>query len=576
MRKILRGELIPRFNVLALDTETTGLSWESKPYMLSTYDGIRSRIFDLRDEFNCVRAGIHLLKFNYFIGANTWFDLRMLVCHKILTKEFVASIHVRDVLRDNYVKTGVWAGLKETAKQVLGVMPNARDAQFDAMRNLHPRCNHVYALTHGYEVWDVTAEYCKQDSIMAWNLAKALPQSDTRADKLTLMQTLTGVRISKEFAQRCSRQLRKVGNEITCKHGAIVCSPKQIAARLGTRKADKETLKKLQRTDELANDVLSYRETAKLADMFDGIVKQTDRYSRVHPLLSWACATGRASCKCPNLQNLHSQPVRGMVLRNVVLADEGQNIVCADYSGIELVLFAHLADCKQIISWLNSGQDAHSNLTELVFGGKNAFQSVKTASNGRHTDKEIEEALHLNGDSVVQTEKALSCSRSRSINKRLMFATIYGAQAQKVSSILSIKIAEARMLLRRLHRALPELRHTQNFLSGFASKHGYVVTMTDRRIDCDSPHKAMNRVIQATAADIIRKALVDVDLWLTDNNMGRVLLTVHDELIASIVATMEKRCGEQMTHLMTKAAKRLCGIPISAEYVIHGSCWNTK
>jgi len=569
---------------LAIDTETTGLSWKATPYMLSVFDGERSFVYDLRNSMMCKQARKHLLQADTLIGANTWFDLRMLCCKGVLTVTEIERYKVRDVLQDNYIHTGVWTegGLKAVAFNVLKIKPDERDLQFEAMRKLHPRCNRVFALTRGYEAWAETALYCQQDARMAWRLAEVLPEADTSADRLTLLQTLKGIRIDLPFANLCVKVLREIGREVTEKHGILSTSPTKLAQAMGTRNADKEVLKKQALTKdngELASDVMTYRDTSKMADMFDGIVRQTDDSGRVHPLLQWKCRTGRASCKAPNLQQLHKKPRKGIMLRNVILSDHPQEVlVSADYSGIELVLFAYVAKCKNIIKWLNDGEDSHSHLTEMVFGGNNAFESVRRASAGKHTDEEILRALKVHNNSVVRTEKALECSRSRDLNKRLMFATIYGAQAQKIATTVDIPLAQARALLRRLNRVLPEMKKAQDEYRIDVSKQGWVATLTGRRIGVDSPHKALNSVIQSTAADIMRGALVSVENYLVDNAYGRTLFTVHDEVVCSVSPAWEKveTIAEGICNVMTETATRLCKVEIKADYTIHGERWGVK
>ena len=562
---------------LAIDTETTGLSWKARPYMLSVYDGRNSGCYDLRNthDYNSVR---HLLTVvDEVVGANTWFDLRMLCCIGLLSLDDVQRLCVRDVLRDNYAVTGAWEGLKPIAHRVLGISPDARDRQFEAMRERHKRCNKVYALTHGYEVWDVTAEYCMEDSRMAWMLAEALPESDTTPDKLTLMQTLKGIRIDRDMAHRIVRELRKVGNDLTVEGGGVIHSPLQLAKKLGTRKADKETLKKSK--DPLAKTALEFRSTSKLADMFDSITSEADENGIVHPLLRWSCSTGRAACSDPNLQNLHSSAVRDVVLREVILADcQTDTVISADFSGIELVLFAYICDCQRLINWLKDGRDTHSMLTEMVFGGANALESVCASLPDTYNRRELAiNALRESGGSVVGAEKMLTGkSRSRNINKRLMFATIYGAQAAKVSTIVDIPLATGRTLLRRLHGTLPELRHAQEFFASYARQKGFVENACGRRVKCERPHAALNYVIQSSAADIMRRALVRVDDALTTRKIGRTMFTVHDEVVSSVRKGSDHENGKLICQTMTDAASELVDFTIKADYTIHGNRWGLK
>lgn len=559
---------------LAIDVETTGLTWKARPYMLSVYDGKAGCVLDLRDISDRETAMRLLSVMTEVVGANTWFDLRMLVCAGLMSYGQVDRLRVRDVLRDAYMQTGEWAGLKVWGHRLLGIAPEAKDAVLEAMRVHHKRCNVAYALTHGYEVWGVTAHYCQLDSIMAWRLADMLQESDTSADKITLMQTLRGIRVDVDRARRQSADLWAVARAVGERHGPCITSPLQIAAKLGIRNADKKALSA--RMDELSVDVLRYRNVSKLAEMLDGIVTAQEG-GIVHPLLAWQCVTGRASCSAPNLQNLHNHPVEGVVMREIILPDnEDEELVSADYSGIELVLYAHATDSKKILHWLEEGSNPHDNLTELVFGGASAFDSVKLSDRGKHTDEEIWAALQELGNSVVETESRLKCKRSRNINKRLMFGTIYGAQVEKIAEIVGIRVSEARVLFRKLCHTLPELPASKRFFSNFAARNGHVINMCDRKVKCGKPHAAMNSVIQSTAADIMRNAVVKVSAALKAEKLGRMKFTVHDEAVNSVRKDATEYAGQVIAETMTAAATELVGFVIKAEPTIHGERWGLK
>lgn len=559
----------------AIDVETTGLTWQSRPYMLSVYDGVAGCVLDLRDKDQRETASRLLSVMTVAVGANTWFDLRMLVCSGILSYRQVERMRVRDVLRDSYSVTGKWVGLKVLAKDVLGIKPEARDEVLEAMRLRRKRCSLVYALTHGFEIWDITAKYCQLDSIMAWNLAEVLPESDTTADKLTLLQTLHGVRVDVERAKRQAATLWLSANEASVKHGACITSPLQIAAKLGIRNADKKAL--AGRTDDLSVDVLRYREYSKLAEMLEGVVTAQEN-GYVHPLLSWACVTGRASCSKPNLQNFHNHPVNDIVMREVILADsDGASVVSADFSGIELVLYANATDSEKILTWMRNGEDTHNHLTEMVFGGERAFESVVRSANGKRTDEEVRAVLEACANSVVSAEAQLKCKRSRNINKRLMFGTIYGASVDKIAEIVGIRVSEARELFRTLCHTLPELPAAKRFWSNYVSRHGNVTNMCDRVVGCSKPHAGLNTLIQSSAADIMRAALVDVDRRMKEEKLGRTMFTVHDEVVTSVTKKgANKAAGELIAETMTAAATRLVGFVIKAEATDHGERWGLK
>jgi DNA polymerase-1 len=246
-----------------------------------------------------------------------------------------------------------------------------------------------------------------------------------------------------------------------------------------------------------------------------------------------AAATGRLASTDPNLQNIPIRTEEGRRIRQAFIAPEGFKLMSADYSQIELRLFAHIADIPQLKKAFAEEQDIHAMTASEMFG-----VPVKGMP------REIR-------------------SRAKAIN----FGIIYGISAFGLSNQLGIAREEAADYIKRYFQRFPGIRDYMEATKAFARKNGYVETLFGRRvhireINSSNPgHRggaeraAINAPIQGSAADVIRRAMVRIpDALKAKTLKARMLLQVHDELVFEVPDKEIDALAKVAIQVMEKAA----------------------
>lgn len=267
---------------------------------------------------------------------------------------------------------------------------------------------------------------------------------------------------------------------------------------------------------ELPNLLLEYRELSKLkstyADALPGCINS--RTDRIHTTFNQVgAATGRLSSSDPNLQNIPVRTPRGEKIRECFLPSDGNDLVVADYSQVELRLLAHLSDDELLIGAFNRGGDVHRETASVIF------------------DVEVKD---------VTPEMR---ERAKTIN----FATIYGQGAFALSRQLDISREDAKDFIARYFEKFSGVRTFLDSLVERAKKDGFVETIFSRRryipelknsnynIRAFGERTAMNSPIQGSAADLIKVAMVNLAASLkAARSQARLLLQVHDELVLDV------------------------------------------
>ncbi len=267
---------------------------------------------------------------------------------------------------------------------------------------------------------------------------------------------------------------------------------------------------------ELPDLLLEYRELSKLkstyADALPGCINS--RTDRIHTTFKQVgAATGRLSSSDPNLQNIPVRTPRGEKIRECFLPSDGNDLVVADYSQVELRLLAHLSDDELLIGAFNRGGDVHRETASVIF------------------DVEVKD---------VTPEMR---ERAKTIN----FATIYGQGAFALSRQLDISREDAKDFIERYFEKFSGVRTFLDSLVERAKKDGFVETIFSRRryipelknsnynIRAFGERTAMNSPIQGSAADLINVAMVNLAASLkAARSQARLLLQVHDELVLDV------------------------------------------
>jgi len=338
-----------------------------------------------------------------------------------------------------------------------------------------------------------------------------------------------GERMQRELDELCLRIFGHAGCEFN------INSPKQLADVLfgkmnlqPTKRTGKtrvvstarEVLEELALVHELPALVLKWREIQKLKGTYvDALPALVNRETgRVHTTFNQAvAATGRLSSSDPNLQNIPIRTPLGREIRAAFVAEPGYQLISADYSQIELRVLAHLSGDTALAEAFQQGIDIHDRTAERVFGGRDGPLGLDTHELRRRA-KIINYAL-LYGKTAFTLAKDIGVPQSAAQE----FIDAYFAGYPGVRAFIDRTLAEARAtgVVRTMtgrRRLVPEL----------LSKNGQIRAAAER--------ETVNMPIQGTAADVLKKAMIDVDAELGRRNTNRprpsrMILTVHDELV---------------------------------------------
>jgi DNA polymerase-1 len=300
---------------------------------------------------------------------------------------------------------------------------------------------------------------------------------------------------------------------------------------------DQEVLEKLAEQHPLPNAILEYRSLSKLKSTYlDTLPSLVARDGRLHTTYHQAAtATGRLSSSDPNLQNIPVRTELGREIRRAFVAEPGHQLVSADYSQVELRLLAHIAEDPVLIEAFQRDEDIHSRTAAEIYG--------------------------VAPDQVDKEQ--------RRVAKTVNFGIAYGLSPHGLSTRLSIPVEQARDIIERYFTRYAGIRRYLEDTVMQARKTGYVETMFGRRrlmADLHSRNRqvaqaaeraAINMPIQGTAADLIKKAMLEVDAALMKEGLRTVmLLQVHDELLFEApdaevekVKELARRCMSQVATL---------------------------
>lgn len=356
-------------------------------------------------------------------------------------------------------------------------------------------------------------------------------------------------RLSSEFAQGAAR----IEDEIAELAGERlnVGSPKQMGDILfgrmglpgGTKTATGMWSTKATALEELAEaghklpqKILDWRQLSKLrstyTDALPNFVHPQTR--RVHTSYALAATTtGRLSSSDPNLQNIPIRTEEGRRIRRAFVAEDGNLLVSADYSQIELRLLAEIAEIPALRQAFTEGLDIHAMTASEMFGVP------------------------------VQDMPAEIRRRAKAIN----FGIIYGISAFGLANQLGIPRDEAGQYIKRYFERFPGIRDYMEETKTFCREHGYVETLFGRRchypdiaaknpsIRAFNERAAINARLQGTAADIIRRAMIRMEPALAKAGLeARMLLQVHDELVFEVPAGEADATIPVVRHAMETAA----------------------
>ena len=299
--------------------------------------------------------------------------------------------------------------------------------------------------------------------------------------------------------------------------------------------------------------IMEYRGLSKLKSTYtDQLPREIDQGTgRIHTSYRQAvAATGRLSSVDPNLQNIPIRTDEGRRVRRAFVAPPGTRLLAADYSQIELRIMAHLSQDAGLLDAFAQGLDIHRATAAEVFG-----ESIET----------------------VQDDQRRSA-------KAINFGLIYGMSAFGLANQLGISRASAQEYIDLYFDRYPGVQDYMERTRSFAADEGYVETLFGRRLYLPeikasnymrrqgAERQAINAPMQGTAADIIKRAMVTVDRWLTDREpASRMIMQVHDELVLEVPEGDVDRVGAGVSQLMSDAAS--LAVPLVVKVGV-GSDWD--
>jgi DNA polymerase-1 len=245
-------------------------------------------------------------------------------------------------------------------------------------------------------------------------------------------------------------------------------------------------------------------------------------------------ATGRLSSSEPNLQNIPIRTEVGREIRQAFIAEQGASLLSADYSQIELRILAHMSDDPALIRTFQNDEDVHTRTASEIFG---------------LTPEEITPEMRR---------------KAKAVN----FGIIYGISAFGLAQDIGVSNAEAKRYIDDYFAQYPKVREFIDRTIRDARTNGYVSTLFNRRrfipelassavaVRNFGERMAINTPIQGTAADLIKLAMINVQMRLTRDNLGsKMILQVHDELVFEVpdreIEPMKKLVKEEMEGVLT-------------------------
>ena len=579
------------YNVIAFDTETTGLNQTTDKIVgiSLAYDENHGAYIPIRhitksmDLFGGESLAANQLDINTVhkklwpiftnknivkIAHNIKYDLH------ILHNEGwnINEIHpIDDTMLLSYALHGSLHGhsLDELALKYLNHHNISFDELFDA--KIKDSDRHFETLSV-----ESATQYSGEDSVVCMALYKLMrPQLDANENLKKLYESCdlplcpilcemerNGILINRDKLNQLSNvfhnQLTELENEIYALvgHEFNIGSPKQLSVVLfdelnlpsGKKKStDADTLNDLIEYHPVIEKILNWRSVSKLATTYsDALPHQIGMDGRIHTTyLQTSTNTGRLSSRSPNLQNIPVKTTLGEEIRKCFVAETGHKLIAIDYSQIQLRLLAEVANISMFKETFNRGLDIHEQTARRVFN----------IPENQPVPKDLRRAA-----------------------KTINFSIIYGISAWGLSNQLNIGRDEAKQIIDSYMAQLPEIREYINHITNFVLENACVYTPWHRRIEIPeaknprlrgyATRAAINAPIQGFEADIMRLAMVKIhnDIIIPNKDKIKMLLQIHDEIVFECVENESENFAQRIKYIMETIAK--ISVPLIAEYTI--------
>lgn len=379
---------------------------------------------------------------------------------------------------------------------------------------------------------------------------------------------LTGIRVDKKYLLNLKEELEakmeSMQEEIyKLADGEFnILSPKQLGEVLfdklkieypKKRKKDdtsystsKDILDKIKDKNEIVEKVLEYRNLSKLyANYCVGLLDEIREDGKIHTIFnSCLTRTGRLSSSKPNLQNIPIRSDYSKLVRKAFIPEDNSILMSSDYSQIELRVFAHMADAKNLQEAFIEDKDIHAKTASDIFKVP-----------------------------IEQVDKKM-----RRIAKTVNFGILYGISSFGLSEDLKIDVASAKEFLNNYLNTYQGIKEYMEKEKEEAYQKGYVTTIMNRRRKIDElkssnymvrssgERMALNTPIQGSAADILKKAMVELYRAMQEKNLkSKILIQVHDELVFNIYNDELEIMKELVKEKMEKVVKLSVPLKVDIE-----------
>ena len=304
-----------------------------------------------------------------------------------------------------------------------------------------------------------------------------------------------------------------------------------------------EVLEMIANNGELTEDkrmigkkLLEYRAYKKLLSTYiEPIPKLADKEERIHTTFNQnGTSTGRLSSANPNLQNIPVRTDDGIRIRTGFVSKEGHSLISFDYSQIELRVLAELSKDRHLVKAYQDNQDLHDLTARKIF---------------------------------FKTEEDEISRHERSIAKVINFSILYGKTPFGLSKELGITVQEASQYITTYFEEYPRVRKFLDIVTETAKLHGFVETFygtrryisginsTNKNVQAQAVRMAVNTVVQGTAANIIKKVMIELHEEFKNDENIKMLLQVHDELIFEVRDEFAKEYMEKIEKIMENTVK---------------------
>ena len=304
-----------------------------------------------------------------------------------------------------------------------------------------------------------------------------------------------------------------------------------------------EVLEMIANNGELTEDkrmigkkLLEYRAYKKLLSTYiEPIPKLADKEERIHTTFNQnGTSTGRLSSANPNLQNIPVRTDDGIRIRTGFVSKEGHSLISFDYSQIELRVLAELSKDRHLVQAYQDNQDLHDLTARKIF---------------------------------FKTEEDEISRHERSIAKVINFSILYGKTPFGLSKELGITVQEASQYITTYFEEYPRVRKFLDIVTETAKLHGFVETFygtrryisginsTNKNVQAQAVRMAVNTVVQGTAANIIKKVMIELHEEFKNDENIKMLLQVHDELIFEVRDEFAKEYMEKIEKIMENTVK---------------------